>query len=459
MNNEMKQKNTVDMTVGTPWKLIIAFAFPILFSQIFQQLYNSVDSIIVGNFEGKKALAAVASSGNLIFLFTSFFLGTSMGASIIISKYFGEKDYDKMNKAIHTNVAFGIVASIILTIIGVFLTPYMLKWMNTPEDVLPLSITYFRYYFLGISGNIMYNIFNSILRAVGNSKRPLFYLIFSSCLNVLLDLLFVAVFDLGVTGAAVATSLSQIISALLCLIFLMKSGTIYQLRIKDIKFHEGMLSKIIKYGVPAGIQNSVIAIANVFVQSNINSFGEDAMAACGTYSKIEGFAFLPINCFTMAITTFIGQNLGAKEYGRAKNGSRFGIVCSVILAELVGVLLYFYSPYIIKLFNDDANVIAIATKQFKTISIFYFLLSFSHCIAAVARGAGKAIVPMIIMLSIWCGIRVLYLSIIMGIRHEIVYVFWAYPLTWALSSIVFLLYYIFSDWVHGYENKKIKEEK
>ena len=447
--------NTIDMTKGIYYKVIIAFAIPVFFSNLFQQLYNSVDALIVGNFLGKNSLAAVSSSGNLIFLFTSFFVGTASGISVLIAKYFGEKNYDDLRKAIHTGIALGLVCAVILTILGVAFTPFMLKIMKTDAEVLPESIKYFRYFFLGISGTVMYNIFNGILNALGNSKRSLYYLIFSSLLNIVLDLLFIGVFKMGVEGAAIATAIAQVTSAILCLLFLIKKGTIYQVNLNEIKFDKKMLRLILKYGVPAGVQNSVIALANVFVQSNINTFGNDAMAGCGTYSKLEGFAFLPVTCFTMALTTFVGQNLGAKQYERAKKGATFGVVCSLLLAEVIGVLMFLFMPYLARLFSDDINVINIASKQAKTICLFYFLLAFSHCIAAICRGAGKAIVPMIVMLAIWCVLRVTYINIAMSIAHEIRLVFLAYPLTWFISSIIYFIYYKCSDWVHGFEKKEL----
>ena len=311
-------------------------------------------------------------------------------------------------------------------------------------------------YFLGSLGVVMYNIFNGILNALGNSKRSLYYLIFSSVLNVLLDLLFIGVFKGGVASAALATAISQVLSAILCLFFLLRKGTIYQVKFKEIKFDPLMLKQIIKYGVPSGIQNSVIALANVFVQSNINSFGSNAMAGCGTYAKLEGFAFLPVNCFTMALTTFVGQNLGAKNYERAKKGSRFGIVCSLILAELIGLIMFIFMPFLASLFNKEPEVIAYATTQARTICLFYFLLAFSHCIAAICRGAGKAIVPMGIMLLIWCVVRVIYITIALKIKNDIIIIFTAYPLTWGISSIIYFIYYNFCDWTKGFEGKNQK---
>lgn len=304
----------------------------------------------------------------------------------------------------------------------------------------------------------MYNILSGIMQAVGNSRRPLYYLLIASVLNVLLDLLFVIVFKWGVAGAAFATGISQLVSSLLCLGFLMKKDTIYQVKLKEIRLHKKMLKLILYYGIPSGIQNSVIGIANVFVQSNINSFGGDAMAGCGTYSKLEGFAFLPITSFTLSISTFVGQNLGAKKYDRAKKGATFAIIVTMFLAEIIGVLFYFLIPNLARLFNSDPAVVEFAIKQARIECLFYCLLAFSHCVAAVCRGAGKATVPMIVLLSVWCAFRVLYITVAMYYKHDIGLVFWAYPITWTISSVIFLVYYIFSDWIHGFDKKEAKDK-
>lgn len=253
-----------------------------------------------------------------------FFNGIAMGAGVVIARYFGAKDVENMQKAIHTTVAFGLVASVVLTIVGVLLAPQMLIWMDTPSNVLPSSITYFRIYFAGSLGLVMYNIFVGILQAIGDSKHPLYYLIISSITNIVLDIVFISVFHFGVGAAAFATILSQFLSAFLCLVLLMRSKESYRLELKKITFHKKHLGMILRLGIPSGIQNSIIAIANVVVQSNINAFGEMAMAGCGAYSKIEGFAFLPITSFTMALTTFVGQNSGAKEYERTKKELSLG---------------------------------------------------------------------------------------------------------------------------------------
>lgn len=440
-----------DMTQGNPYSQIIAFALPIFLSQVFQQLYNTADTLIVGRFLGTNALAAVSSSGTLIFLLVSFFNGTSMGAGVVVSKYFGAKDNDKISRAIHTNIVFSLLCGVVLTLVGVFLTPTFLVWMKTDPDVLPEAIEYFRYYFLGSLAMIMYNACRGIMSALGDSKRPLYYLIFSSLLNVALDVLFVAGFGWGVWSAAVATVLSQAASVVLCLRHLLVKDQIYSIQLKKLRIDKAMLLEILRYGLPAGVQNSVIAFANTIVQTQINSFGKYATAAYGTHGKIEGFAFLPIVSFNMAISTFISQNLGAGLHDRVKQGARFGIVAAVLMAELVGVLCYIFAPQLIGLFDSNAEVIRLGTMQARTVSLFFFLLAYSHSIAAVCRGAGKAFVPMFIMLGVWCVLRICYIAYVSHTFGELSYIYWAYPITWAISSVMYLIYYLKGDWIHGFD--------
>ncbi len=453
----MNDRNS--LTEGTIWKKIILFALPILLGNIFQQFYNAFDAWCVGNFIDENALAAVSSSGSLVFMMVGFFNGVAMGAGVIIAKFFGARDYDSMSKAIHTDIAFGLVAGVILTILGVSFTPTILGWMGTPKEVLPQSVSYFRYYFCGALFSVMYNIFVGILHAVGDSRHPLYYLIFSTCINVVLDLLFVAVFHWGVGSAAVATTISQGISATLCLTHLLRVKESYRVCIPSIGFHIPSLKSIVRFGLPSGIQNSLISIANVVVQANINSFGKDAMAGCGAYSKIEGFAFLPITCFTMALSTFVGQNLGAKKHDRVKKGVRFGIACACILAETVGVLSYLFAPQLISFFNDAPKVVDFGTRHMRTICLFYCLLALSHCIAAIMRGAGKATVPMVTMLVCWCLIRVSYITIAVKYVNQLETISRAYPITWACSSVVFLICLLKGDWIHNFDRIEAKQAK
>lgn len=439
------------MTEGPIWKKIIFFAMPMFLGNLFQQLYNTADSLIVGNFLGSNALAAVSSSGNLIFLMVGFFNGIAMGAGVVIARFFGARDIENMQKAIHTTIAFGLVASIILTIVGMILAPQILILMDTPANVLPESVTYFRIYFAGSIGLVMYNIFVGILQAIGDSKHPLNYLIISSVINVILDIVLITFFHMGVGAAAFATIISQFISATLCLIRLLRSKEEYRVSLKKIGFDKEMLKMIIRYGLPSGLQNSIIAIANVVVQSNINAFGEMAMAGCGAYSKIEGFAFLPITSFTMALTTFVGQNLGARQYERARKGAKFGMLCSMGIAEFIGIVMFISAPILIAAFNNDPEVVSFGTDRARTSALFFFLLAYSHCISAILRGAGKSMVPMVVMLIFWCVVRVTFLIVLAPIVNSIDIVYWVYPLTWSLSSIAFFIYYKKADWLHGFE--------
>ena len=445
------------LTEGSIWKSMLFFAFPILLGNIFQQLYNTADAFIVGRFLEKNAYAAVSSSGSLIFLLVGFFTGIAVGAGVVIARYYGAKDYDKLHTAIHTTLAFGLAAGIILTVLGMTLTPQLLRLMKTDPQVLPNSVAYFRMYFAGSIAIVLYNMCVGILQAVGDSRHPLYDLILSSLINIGLDLLFVGVFGLGVWSAATATTIAQFISLGLCLYRLCHYDTVYRVQLHKIRFNFPMLRQIVHFGLPSGVQNSIIAFANVIVQSNINAFGADAMAGCGTYSKLEGFAFLPITCFTMALTTFVSQNLGAHQYDRVKRGVRFGILCSVTMAEIIGALIFLFSPALVALFQNDPPVIAIGVKQAHIEAFFYCFLAFSHCIAAIMRGAGKPTVPMFVMLAVWCVLRVSYISIVVPLVGRIEVVFSAYPLTWFTSSVIFLIYFLKSDWLHNYDRLEQKK--
>ena len=450
----MSKSSATLMTDGSIWQRIVRFAIPIFWGQLFQQLYNTADSLIVGNFLGSTALAAVTSSGNLIFLMVGLFNGIGIGAGVVIAKFFGARDFSNLKRAIHTTVCFGLVCGVILTVIGLIAAPQILVLIGTPSEVLPNSLVYFRIYFSGALGFVMYNFFMGILQSVGDSRHPLIYLIVSSITNIILDLILIAGLGYGVGAAALATVISQFLSAFLCLFQLIRSPEEIRVSLNDLRIHPPMLYQIISNGLPAGLQNSVISIANVFVQSNINRFGALAVAGCGSYAKIEGFAFLPVTCFAMAMTTFISQNLGAKEYDRARKGSVFGIICGITMAELIGFIIFAFAPYFIAAFSDVAEVITYGTTQARTDALFYFLLAFSHCMAGVMRGAGRSTVPMVVMMICWCFIRVSYISIVVRFVPMINVIFWAYPLTWSLSSIVFLIFYLKSDWVHGLEKQK-----
>ncbi len=442
----MSGSSSTLMTEGSIWKRILTFAFPLFWGNLFQQLYNTADSLIVGNFIGNAALAAVSSSSSLIFLMVGFFNGIAIGAGVVIARYFGAREFKKLRLSIHTTVAFGLICGTALTFVGVFAAPQILRLMDTPAEVLPNSVTYFRIYFLGSLAFVMYNFSVGILQSVGDSRHPLIYLIVSSVINIVLDLVLIGGFHFGVGAAALATVISQFVSVCLCLHKLLHSPAEFCLSLREIRIDTKMLRQLLTNGLPAGLQNSIISVANVFVQANINQFGQMAVAGCGAYSKIQGFGFLPITCFSLALTTFISQNLGARKTERARKGAWFGIACTTTMAELIGVFIYLLAPRLIAAFNNTPEVIAYGARQAHTETMFFFLLAFSHCMAGILRGAGKSVVPMVVMLIFWCIFRVSYISVVIRFIPDIRVIFWAYPLTWFLSSLVFLIYYCRTKW-------------
>lgn len=437
---------TTLMTKGSIVKNMIIFAIPILIGQVFQQLYNIIDSLIVGNFVGSESLGAVTSTGALSFLFIGLVSGVFLGSGVLISKYYGASDEASASNAIHTSVAFAIVLGVLLSVVGVIFTPMILKLMDTPDDIIELSTIYLRIIFSGGIFTVGYNCASSIYQSIGDTKSPLIFLIISSFINVVLDIVFVVFMDMGVAGAALATVVSQAVSTIISFINLFRTKQFYKVTLSKIKFHSGFVLDIIKFGVPSGIQNSVISLANVVVQSNINKFGSDAIAGNGAYTRIEGMVFIPITAFTFALTTFISQNLGAKEYDRVKKGASFGIISSMIMSVILGVIFYLFSSQIIGLFSDDIEVIKHGIQRTMICCIFYFLISFSYGVTGVLRGAGKSIIPMIVMLFSWCIIRVIYIEITIRFIEDVRVIYWAYPLTWLISSIIFFFLYKFTNW-------------
>lgn len=438
--HRMEPQKKTTLTEGRVAKGMLLFALPIFISNLFQQLYNAADSLIVGNFLGGEALAAVGSSGSLIFLLTGFVNGVSLGAGVVVARYFGAKDWQRMRRTIHTTVALGLAAGAVLTVVGVLLTPQILRWMGTPDNVLVNSIAYFRMYFMGSIAVVMYNVGASILQSVGDSRSPMRYLIAASIINIVLDLVLIGGFRMGVGAAAFATIASQTVSAVLAFSKLIRSKEEWAVRPREVRFDGPSLKAVIVQGLPSGIQNSVISLANVIVQSNINSFGANAMAGCGAYSKVEGFAFLPVTCFAMALATFVSQNVGAGQPDRVRKGMKFGILCSIAMAEVVGVCIYLASPWLIGAFSSEPDVIAFGVQQAHTAALFYCLLAFSHCCAGILRGLGRPVVPMMVMLAVWCVLRITYITITLHFIHAIGVVFWAYPITWSISSLLFAWY-------------------
>lgn len=443
----MKGNNGL-MTQGNIAKQLVWFAIPLLIGNLFQQLYNTVDSIVVGNFIGDNALAAVNSSGSIIDLLVSFFMGLSLGGSVLISNYFGAQDKIGVKKSVHTAMALALVSSVIVTIIGVVFTPMILKLVKVDSQVIDQSIIYLRIYFLGIIGLIIYNMVSAILRAVGDSKHPLYFLIVSSIVNIVLDLIFVVVFKMGIAGVAIATTIAQIFSAILSIYILMKSTEIYKLELRQIKFYPDVLRKTIKIGMPSAMQNGVVSFSNIIMQTNINVFGAYAMAGSGSYTKIDGFAILPVISFAMALTTFVGQNKGAQEYERIKKGARIGtmISCGIIIS--LSIVILFGAPYLLGIFSSNQEVIEYGKKMMICVVPGYLFLTLSQCICGVLRGVGRTNVPMFVLIGCWCVFRVAWVTITTDIFHNIIFVNLGWPISWLLSTIILVIYYRKANWLY-----------
>lgn len=446
-----KHATNTDLTSGSIIKGITTFCIPIFLGQLLQQLYNIADAWVIGHFAEPVAFAAVSSTGSVSFFIVGFFGGMAIGGGVIISRYYGAKDEKKVEEAIHTNFLFGLISSVLGTALGLIIVPWLLKIMNTPAEVMPYSLTYMRIIFGGVTASLMYNICMSIMRALGDSISPLIYLLISSLTNVVLDVICVKFLNMGVAGAAAATVVSQAISVVLCIIKMRKATDYTRLCFSKIKWNGPLMKEVALQGIPTGIQNSVISIGNMTIQKNVNSFGQFAMSGMGAYAKVEGFVFLPINCLSMALPTYIGQNLGAKEYTRAKKGAAFGIISGMILSEVVGIVLFLAADPILRFFIDDDASITYGVTQARVTSLFFCLLAFSHCAAGVMRGCGKAVVPMATMLTFWCAVRVTYVTIAIKQWPVFQTISWAYPLTWTCSSIVFLAFLLLSDWTHAFE--------
>ena len=446
----MQQEKTKQqglMTEGVIWKELLLFSVPLLLGNLFQQLYNAVDSVVVGNYIGAQALAAVGSSAPVINLLVSFFMGLSVGAGVIISRYFGARNMESLQDSIHTSLALTMTAGIFMTLFGIIFSPTILRWIGTPMDVMSSSVLYLRIYFGGILSVMLYNMGSGILRAVGDSKNPLYFLIVSSITNILLDLLFVIVFDMGIAGVGWATLIAQTISAVLTLLLLIKTKQEYKVTLKKIRFHKDKLIEIIRLGLPSGIQNGVVSFSNVIVQSNINAFGSLAMAGCGAYTKIDGFAILPVMSYSMALTTFTGQNMGAKKYDRVKQGARSGIIMSLLTTIAISALLLIFGEQVLSIFSDNPKVISYGLYMMHVLAPFYIFLAISHAFNGIIRGAGITTIPMIVMITCWCGMRMTWILASVPIFHDIGVVFMGWPLTWAASALWLFLYYKKGNWM------------
>ena len=451
-------KEQTVMTEGSIWRIILYFSIPLILGNLFQQLYNTVDSIIVGNYIGSEALAAVGSSGSIINLLIGFCVGASAGAGVVISQFYGARNQEGVRKAVHTTLAISIVAGLVLTVAGVLLTPQILKLMGTPKEVFGQAVVYLQVYFGGIFFSVIYNMSAGILNAVGNSRRSLLYLIIAAVSNIFLDLLFVVVLKLGIIGAALATDISQLLSCIFILIFLIRSREVYRLRIREIRFYDHLLSRILKIGLPTGVQNIVISLSNVIVQSSVNSFGAVVMAGFAAYIKVDGFNILPVLSFSMAATTFAGQNIGAGKYDRVKKGMYVSVAMGMIYTVATGILLLLFAPQVIGVFTSKTEVVEYGVYIMRFFCPFYWLLGFLHVMAGTIRGTGKTMQTMAVFLFSLCIFRVIWIWTALRISHQLFGVMTAYPVSWLVGAVIIFVYAWKGKWMPAsyYEEKKEK---
>lgn len=442
----------LDMTEGSIWKHMLQFSVPMAIGLLFQQLYNTVDTLVVGQFVGQQAQAAVGSTGPIINTIVGFCAGLATGASVVISQRYGAHDDEGLGKAVHTTVALTFIVSVIATALGRLIIGPMLRFMQTPEDVMPESGAYLSIYFAGISGILFYNLGSGILRAVGDSKRPLVFLIISALLNTVLDLLFVLAFKMGVEGVAWATVLSQILSALLILFTLTREKGNYGIRWKKVRIDRYSLRMILKLGLPSSIQAAVTSFSNVFVQSYINAFGSACMAGYGVYGKIDAFALIPVQSISMSSTTFVGQNWGAKQPGRAREGVRTATVMSLVSTVALGLITFVFARPLMGFFSPEAKVIEYGVRFIRIVTPFYIAVCFNQIYAGALRGVGDATMPTVIMLGSFVVFRQIYLAVTKALGAGFIAVALAYPVGWILCSTLLIIRYSRSVLVKGSGN-------
>ena len=442
-------RRDADMTVGNIWLHMLQFSVPMAIGLLFQQLYNTVDTLVVGQFVGQQAQAAVGSTGPIINTIVGFCAGLATGASVVISQRYGAHDSEGLGKAVHTTIALTFLMSLIATGIGQLIITPMLRFMQTPEDVMESSHTYLSIYFAGVAGILFYNIGSGILRAVGDSRRPLIFLVVSALLNTALDLLFVLVFKMGVDGVAWATVLSQILSAALILLTLSREKGGYGIRWRQIRIDREFLRVILRLGLPSSIQSAITSFSNVFVQSYINAFGSACMAGYGVYNKIDAFALIPVQSISMSSTTFVGQNWGARQPRRAREGVRTATVMSLIATAVLGVLVFLLARPLMGFFSPEEEVIEYGIRFIHIVTPFYVTICFNQIYAGALRGIGDATMPTVIMLISFVAFRQIYLAVTKALGVGFLAVALAYPVGWILCSTLLVLRYLRSPLVTG----------
>ncbi len=457
--NKTNNSTVRDMTSGPILKQLVLFALPLMLGNIFQMLYNTVDSVIVGNYVSKQALAAIGSTTMIVNLLVFFFNGFSIGAGVVIGQYFGARNPEKLHTAVQTTMAATFVLSLLLSVLGVALVRPLLMLMNTPEDVFQDATLYLRIYIGGLSGLLIYNMGSGILRAVGDSTRPLYYLILTSLLNIILDLFFVLVLKAGIAGAAIATILSQFVSAVLILVLLTRTQDIYRLDWKDLRIDGLILRKIFSIGMPAGLQTTVTSISNIFVQGYINVFGSGVMAGWSSYNKLDQFILLPMQSMAMASTTFVSQNTGAGNEQRSDRGTVSALVLASAITAGIAAVLYAYAPTAVRLFSPDPEVIEYGALFLRANVFFLVFNCINHVLAGALRGRGDSKGPMIIMLSTFVGLRQIYLFLVTRfVANTPLLVGFGYPVGWVSCCIIELMYYWVQKKIRSADQKLMLSE-
>ena len=429
----MGKRKNLDMTNGPFLKKIFIFSIPLVFTGLLQLLYNSADTAIVGKFAGSEALAAVGSTGSLINLIINVFMGMSMGAGVMAARHIGAGDEKRVSKCVHTAIPLGLISGIIVAVIGFFFSESMLRLMQVPEEVIGLSSVYLKIYFMGAPGSIVYNFGASILRASGDTKRPLYILAASGIVNVVLNLILVIPFKLSVVGVAVATIVSQYITAIVVIIHLMKTGNVTRLSFKKIRFDKRELICIIRIGIPAGLQNSLFSISNVLIQSAVNSFGDIAMAGIAAGSQFDGYIYTCTNAIAQTAMTFTSQNIGAVKYKNVGKVYRYCFAIATIVAVSMSAFGYFFREQVVWIFADNPDVIKIGAERLALVIPFYVFCSLQDVTASQIRGMGKSLEPMIISLIGVCGVRLAWIFVILPANYTLMDLYWAYPISWAIA--------------------------
>lgn len=442
-----KSTHQNEITQGVIWKQLLYFFLPILIGSAFQQLYNTVDTIIVGQFVGKQALAAVGAPATLINLLVGFFVGLSSGATVIISQYYGAKKQQAVSTAVHTAIALTLVGGLLLMIAGIVLAPSLLKMIAVPSDIIRASLRYIRIYFLGMIPSLFYNMGAGILRAVGDSKRPLYFLIISTLSNILLDIIFVVILKWDVVGVGLATILSQCISAGCVMMVLTQTSDAYHLSLSQIRLEHTMLAGIIRIGLPAGLQSVMYAISNLVIQSNINALGTDTIAAWSAFGKLDGLFWMMINAFGVSITTFVGQNYGAGRIDRIRQSVRVCLLMSLIGSVCLSGLLLSLSEPLFHLFTDDIQVIILGMEMLYSMAPFYFTFIFVEVLSGAIRGVGEALKPMLLTCFGICILRILWIIIVVPLYQTLLSITLCYPFTWCVTSLLFIIYYLRFNWL------------